>query len=248
MTSPEALLDLFAEVGTAVRRAVESIPASALRDRTSRAGQYALDLVADAEACRVLERAPVRIVSEESGVHERAGASVTVVLDPVDGSTNCSRRIPYWATSICALDADGALAGMVVNQVSGVSVTAIRGGGAHRDGVRVHASTIDRVEDSMIYLTGAPKMLLPWKQFRSLGSCALGLCEVAVGSLDGMLDAGGYHAPWDYLAGYLACIEAGGVVRDGQGRDLVTDDIDARRQLIAAGTTELADTLARGLL
>ena len=43
-------------------------------------------------------------------MHERAGATVTVVLDPVDGSTNCSRGIAYWAMSICALDADGALA------------------------------------------------------------------------------------------------------------------------------------------
>ena len=89
--------------------------------------------------------------------------------------------------------------------------------------------------------------MLPWKQFRSLGSAALGLCEVATGSLDGMLDAGGFHAPWDYLAGYLACIEAGAVVRDAQARDLVTDAFDARRQLIAAGTPELADVLAGGL-
>lgn len=247
MTSPEALLELFADVGVAVRRAVEAIPAASLRDRTDRAGQYALDLVADAEACRILEQASLRIVSEESGLHECPGANVTVVLDPVDGSTNCSRRIPYWAMSICALDADGALAGLVVNQVSGVSVTAIRGGGAYRDGVPVRASAVRRVEDSMVYLTGSPGTLLPWKQFRSLGSVALGLCEVAIGSLDGMLDAGGFHAPWDYLAGYLACIEAGAVVRDAQGRDIVTDEIDARRQLIAAGTTELADTLAGGL-
>ena len=99
----------------------------------------------------------------------------------------------------------------------------------------------------MIYLTGAPQTWLPWKQFRSLGSAALGLCEIAIGSLDGLLDAGGFHAPWDYLAGYLACIEAGAVVRDAQGRDLVADDIGARRQLIAAGTPELADALTKGL-
>ena len=247
MTSPDALLELFTDAAGAVRRAVAAIDPAELRARTARAGQYALDLVADAEACRVLERAGVRIVSEESGVHERAGATITVVLDPVDGSTNCSRRIPYWATSICALDADGALAGLVVNQVSGVAVTAIRGGGAFRDGVPIRASSAATIEESMIYLTGAPARWLPWKQFRALGSAALGLCEIAAGSLDGLLDAGGFHAPWDYLAGYLACIEAGAVVRDAQGRDLVTADLDARRQLIAAGTADLADALAGGL-
>lgn len=247
MTTPDALLELFVDVAAAVRRVVGTIPAAELRARTDRAGQYALDLVADAEACRVLERAGVRIVSEESGVHERAGATVTVVLDPVDGSTNCSRNIPYWATSICALDADGALAGLVVNQATGVCVTAVRDGGAFRDGDRLRASTTTRVEDSMVYLTGPPQHLLPWKQFRALGSAALGLCEIASGSLDGLFDAGGFHAPWDYLAGYLACIEAGAVVRDVKARDLVTDDIEARRQLVAAGTPELADAIAKGL-
>jgi len=247
MSRPDALLELFVDVGVAVRRAVEDIPASALRDRTDRDGQYALDLVADEVACRILERAAVRIVSEESGVHERAGATVTVVLDPVDGSTNCSRRIPYWATSICALDADGALAGLVVNQATGVCVTAVRGAGAFRDGVRMNASSVTRVEDSMVHLTGWPPKWLPWKQFRALGSAALGLCEIAAGSLDGMFDSGGFHAPWDYLAGYLACVEAGAVVRDAHGRELVTADIDARRQLVAAGTPELANALTAGL-
>jgi myo-inositol-1(or 4)-monophosphatase len=247
MTTADELLEVFVDVATAVRGAVSAIAPAALRDRTEREGQYALDLVADGEALRVLERVPVRIVSEESGVHERAGASITVVLDPVDGSTNCSRRIPYWSTSICALDAEGALAGLVINQVTGVCITAIRGAGAFRDGVPIRASAVRKVEESMIYLTGAPRTVLPWKQFRSLGSVALGLCEIATGSLDGMLDAGGYHAPWDYLAGYLACVEAGAVVRDARGRDLVTDDHAARRQLIAAGTSELADALAGGL-
>jgi len=248
MISPDALLELFIDAARAVKRAVDAIDAAELRARTDRDGQYALDLVADAEACRVLQRAGMRIVSEESGVHEGADATITVVLDPVDGSTNCSRRIPYWATSICALDADGALAGLVVNQATGVCVTAARGAGAFRDGVRMHASHVSRVDDAMVYLTGTPATMLPWKQFRALGSAALGLCEIAAGSLDGFLDAGGFHAPWDYLAGYLACVEAGAVVHDARGRLLVTDDVGARRQLVAAGTPELADALMGALV
>jgi myo-inositol-1(or 4)-monophosphatase len=248
MTSADALLELFVDVAAEVRRVVTAIDVADLRARTDRDGQYALDLVADAAACRLLERAGMRIVSEESGVHECAGATVTVVLDPVDGSTNCSRRIPYWATSICALDADGALAGLVVNQATGVAVTAVRGAGAFRDGVRLRCSTTRRVEESMVYLTGMPARMLPWKQFRSLGSAALGLCEIAAGSIDGFVDADGFHAPWDYLAGYLACVEAGAVVRDASDRPIVTDAYDARRQLFAAGTPELADALMGGLL
>src|SRR4029077_18510712 len=160
MTSPDALLELFVDAGSAVRSAVSGIDAAELRRRTGRDGQYALDLVADAEACRVLQRAPVRIVSEESGVHEHEGAEITVVVDPVDGSTNCSRGIPYWATSICALDADGPVAWLVVNQATGVCITAVREKGAFRDGVRLRASSTTRAEDAMIYLTGTPPTVL----------------------------------------------------------------------------------------
>jgi fructose-1,6-bisphosphatase/inositol monophosphatase family enzyme len=239
----ETLLACFDDAARAVREAVTRIGREGLRARTEIAGQYALDLAADAAALTVLQQLPVRIVSEESGVHERDGASITVVLDPVDGSTNCARGIPYWATSICALDGDGALAALVVNHASGTTTTAVRGEGTQRDGIRVRASDVERVEDSVIAISGPLDRRLPWKQFRSLGCAALTLCDVAAGGLDGSIDAGAYHAPWDYLGGYLACVEAGAVVRDASGADLVTADPGARRQLIAAATDALADAL-----
>ncbi|HVJ97080.1 MAG TPA: hypothetical protein VNC41_09645, partial [Acidimicrobiia bacterium] len=70
---PDTILELFDDTAAAVRNAVAAIDPASLRDRTDRKGQYALDLVADDAACRVLEKAPVRIVSEESGVHARDG-------------------------------------------------------------------------------------------------------------------------------------------------------------------------------
>src|SRR5262249_52679857 len=153
---PEALLELFDETAAAVRVAVAGIARAALRDRTDRPGQYALDLVADAAACAVLEKAPVRIVSEESGVHERAGATVTVVVDPIDGSTNCSRGIPYWSTSLAALDGDGLLASLVANHPAQEATTASRGGGAFRNGVRLRASAATRLDESVIGFNGWP--------------------------------------------------------------------------------------------
>jgi myo-inositol-1(or 4)-monophosphatase len=240
---PDTLLECFDDAARAVRDAVGAIAPADIRARTAVAGQYALDLVADAAALAVLGKLPVHVVSEESGVHEHAGATVTVVLDPVDGSTNCARGISYWATSICALDGEGTLAALVVNHASGTRTTAIRGAGAQRDGRRVTASGVRRVEESVVALTGAPDRPLGAKQFRALGCAALTLCDVAAGGLDASIDAGPFHAPWDYLGGYLACIEAGAVVRDANGDELVTADPYARRQLIAAATEELADAL-----
>ena len=241
--TPDDLLELFDSTAQSVRDAVAGLAAETLRERTGRVGQYSLDLVADLAAGKVLSEAPVRIVSEESGVHERDGANVTVVLDPVDGSTNCSRGIPYWATSLCALDADGALAALVVNQATGARYVATRGGGAYRDNVRLHAPQTQRPEDSLVAIAGFPQRLPPFAQFRALGCASLTLCDVAAGGIDAYVDSGPWHAPWDYLGGYLVCIEAGAIVRDAYGEELVTDDVEARRQLIAAGSVTVADAL-----
>ncbi len=244
LVTPEQLIECFDEAAVAVRNAVTAIDVARLRERTTVAGQYALDTIADPAALAVLQKLPVRIVSEESGIHERAGSAITVVLDPVDGSTNCARGISYWAISLCALDADGPLAALVVNQATGERTSAIRGQGAFRDGKRLHASTTTRVEDSVIALSGwAPKERLPWKQYRALGCASLMLCDLAAGGVDGLIDSHPNLAPWDYLGGYLACVEAGAIVRDANGEELVTDDPEARRQLIGAGTVALADVL-----
>ena len=67
-------------------------------------GQYRHDLAADAAGLAVLDAAGVGILSEESGT-SRLDRDLVVVIDPVDGSTNASHGIPWYATSLCAVDA-----------------------------------------------------------------------------------------------------------------------------------------------
>lgn len=245
--TPAELLACFDEVGGRIRSALDSSDATARRDRTDRPGQYALDLVADEAALDVLRGERVRVVSEESGVTGDLDAAVTVVLDPVDGSTNASRNIPYWGTSICALDEGGALAALVVNQVTGTATTAVRGRGVWRDGAPIESSAVHDPADALVAWNGMPAYPTGWKQFRSLGSVALALCDVAAGNIDAFIDSGPNHAPWDYLGGMLACTEAGAVVEDLGGEPLVTDDTDARRHIVAAATQPLFDTIAENV-
>jgi len=209
----------------------------------TRAGQYHSDLAADAAALVVLERAGVGVLSEESGRH-REGAEITVVMDPLDGSTNASRGIPWFATSLCAVDADGPLAAVVVNLATKDRFVATRGGGASRNGEPMQPS--DRVEmgRSIIGLSGYPPSYLGWKQFRALGAVALDLCAVAGGVLDGYLDCSwDAHGSWDYLGGLLVCHEAGAQVVDAEGRDLVVLDHASRRTPVGAGTPDLLEAL-----
>lgn len=209
----------------------------------TRAGQYHSDLAADTAALAVLERAGVGVLSEESGRH-REEAAITVVMDPLDGSTNASRGIPWYATSLCAVDADGPLAAVVVNLATKDRFVALRGGGATCNGQLMQPS--DRVElgRSIIGLSGYPPRYLGWKQFRALGAVALDLCAVAGGVLDGYIDCSwDAHGSWDYLGGMLVCHEAGAHVVDSQQRDLVVLDHASRRTPVGAGTPELLDAL-----
>ena len=239
----EDLLTLFDETAVAIRDAVAPLRGADRRGRTDRPGQYALDLVADKAALEVLHRVPATIVSEESGITGAKSAPITIVIDPIDGSSNAVRDIPYWATSLCALDREGPLAALVINHATGVSFRALRGKGATRDGEPLVPSTRTRVEDAVVGISNFPGRMLPWKQFRALGSCALALCDVAYGALDGYFDTGSVHAPWDYLGGLLVCTEAGVNIVDADDRDLALADPSAKRKIVAAGTPQLLQSL-----
>jgi fructose-1,6-bisphosphatase/inositol monophosphatase family enzyme len=242
------LLALFDVAAAAQRGALATLGPSERRARTDRPGQYRLDLVADAAVLPVLHAAGVRVLSEESGWTGPDGAAITVVLDPVDGSTNCARGIPYWAISLCALDDRGPRCALVQNGATGARYSAVRGGGAQLDHGAMAPAPTTEVERAVVALSGWPPAPLAWRQFRALGSAALALCDVAAGHLDAYLDGHpDQHAPWDYLGALLVCEEAGARVADADGRDLVTVDAEARRQLAAAGTQELLQLVLGGI-
>ncbi|MEZ5141067.1 MAG: inositol monophosphatase [Acidimicrobiales bacterium] len=240
---PVALLALLDDTAAAVRAALGDLDDWGLAG--TRAGQYRSDLAADEAALGVLDRAGVGVLSEESG-RRRADHPVCVVVDPLDGSTNASRGVPWFATSLCAVDRDGPAAALVVNLVTGDRFEAVRGGGARRNGVDLRPSGCDRISTALVGLSGYPPRYLGWKQYRALGAAALDLCSVAAGTLDGYVDCSwNAHGSWDYLAGLLVCREAGAPVVDAEGRELVVLDHDARRTPVAAATPELLDELVQ---
>lgn len=236
MDGDEAL-EVLHSVASAVRRALDGLDDWGLAG--TREGQYKSDLVADRAALAVIDEAGYGAISEESGVHHPE-RPVTVVLDPVDGSTNASRGLPWWATSACALDADGALAAVVVNQAIGTRFAAVRGGGATADGTPLVPSDCRSFSECTVALSGFPGRALGWSQYRSLGAAALDLCAVASGSLDAFIDCAGHSlAPWDYLGGMLICQEAGASIVEAFGRQLVVREHGPRRTPVAAATPEL---------
>jgi myo-inositol-1(or 4)-monophosphatase len=237
VTSAEAVLQVLHDAATAVSSALEGLedwgPSGARPD------QYLSDVVADAAALEVLDRAGFGAFSEETGVHH-PDRPIRVVIDPVDGSTNASRGLPWWATSLCALDRDGPVAAVVANQATRTRFSAVRGGGAHCDGRPIVPTSCSSLKTAIVAFSGYPRQHLGWSQYRSLGAAALDICAVACGMLDAFIDCAPQSlAPWDYLGAMLICTEAGAPVAEAEGRDLVVREGDGRRTVVAAATASL---------
>ena len=210
--------------------------------------QYAHDVVADDVMIQPLLDAGLRVLTEESGlVSANESAEITVVVDPVDGSTNASHGLPWFATSLCAVDADGPLAASVTNLALGDRYEAVRGEGMRAQLVRpqgnpIHSNVTD-MADALLSFSGLPPSHGGWRQFRVYGAAALDMCAVATGAFDGFVDVDGAHGVWDYLGAALVCAEAGAAVGEGAGLDLVTFDPAERRAPIVAATPELLEQL-----
>jgi fructose-1,6-bisphosphatase/inositol monophosphatase family enzyme len=235
----DAMLDLFVDIAHAVRAVLDDLDDWGLADTTP--GQHHSDLAADEAALGRLNAQGLPVLSEESGWHADAGG-VVVVVDPLDGSTNAAHGIPWFATSLCAVDDEGPRVALVTNQADGTTFTAVRGRGAFRDGVPIAPSGRVALRDAVVGLSGFPGRWLGWKQYRALGAAALDLCLVACGSLDAYIDCShDAHGPWDYLGGVLICREAGATVGDALGRELVVLGHGDRRTPVAAATAGLFD-------
>lgn len=240
--NPDALLDLLQRTADAVAEALEQVIDWGPSGR--RSGQYGADIVADDAALAVLRSAGVGILSEESPPTDLQ-ASIVVVVDPLDGSTNASRGIPHYATSLCAFDDQGPLVALVAHQARSTRWWAIRGRGAVRDG-RPIAPSACRVWSSAVVAVSGPAPRDPgWWQYRTFGASAIDICLVADGTVDAFIDMSpDAHGVWDYAAGWLIGTEAGITVVDAHERDLLVLDWEVRRTPVAAPPALIADALA----
>ncbi len=227
------LLKVLDEAIAAVRDALD-----ALEDwgpSGGKPGQYRLDLAADGAALPVLHGAGLTVLSEESGLTGNGPSGLLAVIDPVDGSTNAHRGVPFYSTSICVLDDAGPRVGVVVNQATGDRYAAVRDGGAEKDGHSIRPSGCQDLEAAIVGISGFPGHHPGWAQYRALGAASLECCAVAEGVLDAYMVAGRSTLyGWDYLAGLLICREAGAAEAERDGRDLVVRDDSSRRPLLAA--------------
>jgi fructose-1,6-bisphosphatase/inositol monophosphatase family enzyme len=239
------VLELFAAICDRTTEVVAETTNWAWSGR--RAGQYLVDLDVDDVCVGPLLDAGFSVLSEESGLQhpgDGPSSSGTVVVDPLDGSTNASLGLPWFATSLCLVVDATPVVATVANLVTGRRYTAVRGGGARLDGEPVSVGPPVGLADAVVAISGLPDRHYGWRQFRALGASALDLSAVASGSFDAYVDMSpDAHGVWDYVGALLVVEEAGGAVVDAHARDLVVLDHAARRTPVGATNAALLDQL-----
>ncbi len=121
-----------------------------------RGDQYVSDILADEAVLEVLNAAGIRTLSEESGMGAGADDGPIAVVDPLDGSTNASLGLPWFATSLCVVDNDGPWVSVVHDHGSGFRYDARRGSGARRDGIALEPRSETALADAIVVVNGVP--------------------------------------------------------------------------------------------
>ena len=191
---------------------------------------------------RIAEARPDDAVLGEEGDDVAGTSGLRWVVDPIDGTVNFLYGLPQYAVSI-AVEQEGTegaevVAGVVLNVATGTEYVAHlgpQGPVATRDGLPVGVRDPQPLEH-MLLATGfsydrevrrrqaeALVRLLPRvRDVRRLGSCALDLCAVAEGTLDGYAEEG--VNLWDHAAAGLVARAAGARTEGlpgASGRDLL---------------------------
>ena len=186
-----------------VEAALAALPTRTEREPVLRAGEggddtTAVDEAAEAAVVARLEAlgTDLTLVSEELGIRTfGAGGPLTVVVDPIDGSVNAKRGIPFFALSLAVAEGSSmndVTFGYVYDFGSGEEWVAERGGGAFLDGAPlVGPGPKDAIEilslegTTTAAITDAvPRMLGLAERLRVMGSLALSLCHLAAGRVD----------------------------------------------------------------
>src|SRR5438309_4108251 len=244
-----------------VRTGLEQLPTRAEREPVVGKGlggdeTTAVDKAAEDAILAHLRGLDVTVVSEEAG---RLGTgSTVVVVDPIDGSLNAKRGIPFFSVSIAV--ADGERMGdvhfaYVYDFGTGAEWVARRGEGATLNGEQLRVRPKDRIEilsfeatRASLIARDAPKVAELAYRLRIMGSLALSLCHLAAGRVDAVCSLKGARSV-DIAAAQLLVRECGLAIDlpEAPPFDRAPLDTVGRSRVVAAGTPKLCQELFAAL-
>jgi len=182
----------------------------------------------------------------------------TWFVDPLDGTTNFVHGYPFSCVSIGLTVAKVPVLGVVLNPITGKTFAAVQGRGATLNGEPIAVSKVVDLSKALVateigvgrdaktvdaIMQRVRACVENCRSLRASGSCAMNMCGVAAGRLDGFYEIG-VGGPWDCVGAAVICREAGGLVMDPSGGAF---NITARRVLCGNPNvaTKLAEVLAK---
>jgi myo-inositol-1(or 4)-monophosphatase len=208
----------------------------------------------------------VKVLTEERGELTLGSGTpeYTLILDPVDGSDNFTRRLGMTSFSIAAIPAGEALTitqvqfGFVGQIFLNKIFTAKKGKGAYCNGEKMVASQETGLKNALLsgYFVGKRPELIERvypllreiTNMRCFGSAAYDLCQVAAGGLDAFIDVRDQLTPENFMAAALMIQEAGGIVTDERGEHLIPiPRLNYGYNFVASGNRALHDAILKYL-
>jgi myo-inositol-1(or 4)-monophosphatase len=216
----------------------------------------AVDAAAERAVLRHFSDVRARIVSEEAGI--AGDGPVTVVVDPIDGSLNAKRGIPFFSVSIAIAEGDtmdDVVFGYVYDFGTGEEWTARRGEGAFLDGAPLTGRPKDVLEILSFEATTTAYVAASAARFqgvahrlRVMGSLAISLCHLAAGRVDGVVALKPARSV-DIAAAQLLVRERGFSIElpDAPPFGTAALDLEGRSRVAAAGNDDLCLLLGQAL-
>ena len=191
-----------------------------------------IDLLAEQSVIRTLESEKVDIlmISEEIGeiyIGNKNNAiknQNVLIIDPVDGSNNAVRGIPYCSISIAyaiGKRIKDIKKAVVLDLVSKDIYWAVKGEGAYLNDKKIRVSNLDLsdncffelnlpIKNASTYIAKLKPIIERFYRIRILGSSALTLCQIAKGSMEVFINLRESNRLVDVAAGFLILKEANG--------------------------------------
>ena len=185
------------------------------------------------------------VLAEELGIGHNAPMPTgrVWVIDPIDGTNNFVRGLfPTFGISIAFVDRGVCLAGGVAIPMINQIYTAVKGGGALRNGEPIRVSAVAQVGQARADIdfgsqacrwqtvARGHELMCKIGQVRSIGATVVGMCSVACGEMDAFFHVN--LSPWDYAAAQLIVAEAGGRVTTLHGEALSA--LDGSKGILAS--------------
>ncbi len=214
---------------------------------------YKIDALAEDIAIELIEKTDFhgKIITEERGIIQIGTSEETIWLDPIDGSRNAYRNIPYYALSIALYQKSSFKNGFVQNLANGDEFLGYNGNVTlNRKPVKTILRPLHKV--GMIAIRPETKRGFQFLHYiqeyinfiRIMGAAALDIAYITSGAVDAFLDLERGLKTVDYAAAQPLLELAGGVVSDLQGQSIsLQEDLTARVTMLASSNPKIHSKL-----